>query len=367
MARKVGKINEIAVDLTSYDYFFNAIGGYGKSTFAYELGKLITKSDEGTFIITCGKEPEPKHIANAFYDVAHDWDELVNIADELCDNKAEYPNTKFVSIDSFDEFKRIAEEQSVKLYNRTVQDVSKRASTIAQAWGGYTRGEQKALELMLNIMDRFKRAGYSRLYIGHTKEKNKKDIYTDTEYSIITNKVEPMYYDSFKDKCNIAFTGYIEYTMTDLETIKDAFTKKEKQVGRIANSKRVLIFRDDENAIDTKCHFKHIEAKIDFSTENFIKAVSDAIKADIEDASGKPINDKEIAKIAKKQEKEKELEVAKNTAVQSNKALLDKIIENKDKLDMVKAKEILDKYGIATLSDENSPSQMYLDIIATLG
>ena len=51
MARR-GRICEMKRKFEDYDYVILGVGGIGKTTLAYELGKKITGSDEGTFIIT---------------------------------------------------------------------------------------------------------------------------------------------------------------------------------------------------------------------------------------------------------------------------------------------------------------------------
>ena len=54
-----------------------------------------------------------------------------------------------------------------------------------------------------------------------------------------------------------------------------------KKKGNLISQKKIIVFRDDDNAIDCKSHFAYIEPKIDFSVENFIKAVTDAIEQQI--------------------------------------------------------------------------------------
>ena len=45
----------------------------------------------------------------------------------------------------------------------------------------------------------------------------------------------------------------------------------------LTDRKRVMVFADDDNAIDTKTHFEYIAHKIDLSAEGLIKAVEEAI------------------------------------------------------------------------------------------
>ena len=59
MARKFGTINKMSEKFEDYSYIINGVGGIGKTTLVYEIGKLKTGSNEGTFIITCGGENKP--------------------------------------------------------------------------------------------------------------------------------------------------------------------------------------------------------------------------------------------------------------------------------------------------------------------
>ena len=158
MARKFGQTYRLSKNFEDYSYIINGIGGIGKTTMVYEIGKLITGSNEGTFIITCGVENKPKHIDDAFGDVAPDFKTFTEIVKELCENKVEYPDTKFVAIDSMDEFARITENYVVAEWNKTC-DINDRAKSISQAYKGFQKGESRACDLMLNqIMKQIGRA-----------------------------------------------------------------------------------------------------------------------------------------------------------------------------------------------------------------
>jgi hypothetical protein len=70
---------------------------------------------------------------------------------------------------------------------------------------------------------------------------------------------------------------YFEHIIENVEEKKNAFTKKMNKVGELVDRKRVMVFADDDNAIDTKTHFEYIAHKIDFSAESFVNAVEEAI------------------------------------------------------------------------------------------
>lgn len=276
MARKFGTINKMSEKFEDYSYIVNGVGGIGKTTLVYEIGKLITGSDEGTFIITCGGENKPKHIPGAFGDVAPDFKTFVAIVKELCDNKAEYPDTKFIAIDSLDEFARICENFVVAEWNATC-DINERAKSIAQAYKGYQKGENRACDLMIQQVMKLQNAGYSILEIGHTKTKLKEDLLTKVQFEQLTCNLDNKYYNALKDKVNLVAMCYWENVVENIEEKKNAFTKKMDKVGELTDRKRVMVFADDDNAIDTKTHFEYITHKIDLSAEGFIKAVEEAI------------------------------------------------------------------------------------------
>ena len=276
MARKFGKINKMSENFEDYSYIINGVGGIGKTTLVYEIGKIITGSDEGTFIITCGGENKPKHIPGAFGDVAPDFKTFCAIVKELCDNKEEYPNTRFVAIDSLDEYARITENFVVSEWNSQC-DINERAKSISQAYKGFQKGENRACDLMIQQVIKLQNAGYSILEIGHTRTKLKEDTITKVQFEQLTCNLDNKYYNALKDKVNLVAMCYWENTLENIEEKKNAFTKKMDKVGELTDRKRVMVFADDDNAIDTKTHFEYITSKIDLSAEGFIKAVEEAI------------------------------------------------------------------------------------------
>lgn len=289
--RKFGKINKMSEKFEDYSYIINGVGGIGKTTLVYEIGKLITGSDEGTFIITCGGENKPKHIPNAFGDVAPDFKTFVAIVKELCTNKEAYPDTKFVAIDSLDEYARITENYVVAEWNASC-DMADRAKSIKQAYKGYQAGENRACDLMIQQVMKLQDAGYSILEIGHTKTKAKSDVITQVQFEQLTCNLDNKYYNALKDKVNLVAMCYFEHVIENVEEKKNAFTKKMDKVGELVDRKRVMVFADDDNAIDCKSHFEYIAHKIDFDAEGFVKAVEEAIAMKIGNAPKKAATSK---------------------------------------------------------------------------
>lgn len=282
MARR-GRICEMKRKFEDYDYVILGVGGVGKTTLAYELGKKITGSDEGTFIITCGAENEPMHINGAFGETDRTFEEFVEGVDYLCKHREEYPNTKFVALDSADELVRITCDAVVREWNRICErtgDTASKAKSISQAYKGFQKGEDRAVDLIIKQIVKLKDAGYHLLYIGHTKVKSSTDVMQDnTKFDQLTCSVPPKFYNAIKDKANLAVMCYFENEIVGVKEEKNPFNKKMEKKGTLVNKKRVMLFTDDSNTVDTKTHFEYIVNKADMSADNLIKAVEDAIAA----------------------------------------------------------------------------------------
>ena len=288
MERKFGKTYKMSEKFEDYSYIINGVGGIGKTTLVYEIGKLVTGSNEGTFIITCGGENKPKHIPDAFGDVAPDFKTFVAIVKELCTNKEAYPDTKFVAIDSLDEFARIAEAYVIAEWNASC-DINERAKSISQAYKGFQKGESRACDLMIQQVMKLQEAGYSLLEIGHTKTKAKTDVITQVQFEQLTCNLDNKYYNALKDKVNLVAMCYFEHVIDNVEEKKNAFTKKMDKVGELVDRKRVMVFADDDNAIDCKSHFEYIAHKIDFDSKGFVEAVEEAIAMKLTAANGEEV------------------------------------------------------------------------------
>lgn len=279
MARKYGQTAVMGEKFYNYNYIINGVAAIGKTHLAHHLGVAASGSNEGTFIITCGREPIPEHIPNSpFYEHAKTFKQVLDIVKEITTNKADYPDTKFIAFDSVDELFRIAEQYVIKEWNDNCK-IDERAKSISQAYKGFQKGENRVCDLVVGILGQITDAGYRVIFIGHTKTKTTSDMYSGVSFDQITCSVDNKYYNLIKDKVNLVATCYYEKEIADIEEVKDAFSKKMKKKGNLISQKKVIVFADDDNAIDTKSHFANIVPKIDFSVDGFITAVEEAIAA----------------------------------------------------------------------------------------
>lgn len=277
MARKYGQVAKISRNFYDYNYIITGVASIGKTHLVHHLGIEASGSNEGTFIITCGREPKPTHIPNnPFYEHAVTFKDVLDIVKDITENRADYPDTKFIAFDSLDELYRVAEDYVIKEWNNQCK-IDERAKSISQAYKGFQKGENRVCDLVVKVLGMIEDAGLHWIIISHTKNKTQTDMYSGVSFEQITSSVDAKYYNVVKDKANLVATCYYEKEIADIEEVKDAFSKKMKKKGNLISQKKIIVFRDDDNAIDCKSHFAYIEPKIDFSVENFIKAVTDAI------------------------------------------------------------------------------------------
>ena len=124
---------------------------------------------------------------------------------------------------------------------------------------------------------------------------------TKIQYEQLTCNLDNKYYNALKDKVNLVAMCYFESTMDNVEEKKNAFTKKMVKVGELTDRKRVMIFADDDNAIDTKSHFEYITSKIELDAQGFIDAVEEAIQAKLAATNGTSVKKKVKSKPVKEE------------------------------------------------------------------
>ena len=302
----IGKKNKVRADLSNYSVLFNGIAGIGKTTLFFDVANSLYGEDGG-LLISIGEEPRPHHIPNAFYDEVDTFGQLIKMVDELCKQRnGAYSNIRLIGIDTVDEVFKLAEAYVIAEYNASVEDASKRTNTIRRAYGGYRAGEDRVKDLVVKTLFKLRKYNYGLFMIGHTKLKAKRDKLEEVEYEQLTSNLSADYYNTLKDKVNVVATAYVKRNFNNTKTEKDQYTKKDKTVGELISEQRVIVFRDDEFAIDCKSHFPDIVESCEFSSNAFITAITDAIKSQLAKQHNVAISDEQLKEIQQEQIKERD-------------------------------------------------------------
>lgn len=347
---KFGRPNHVKIDPLAYNICLLGESKVGKTTLIKEVCEKLT-SDEGYMFLEIGQERGCDAIEGVMHincpEWSMDYDEATNsagfedVVDDIIDNKStDYPDLKVVIIDTYDQLIDIAEAEAIRLWNRENPD--KRVGSINAAWGGFGKGDKKAIELMFSKIAELRNVGVSTIIIGHIKTKNVTDPVTGETYQTLTSDQQQNYFSALKKNLHFLGLAYIDRQIVKEKTgKKNIVTNKEEIVGKVKGEARKIKFRDDNFCVDSGSRFANIVEEIDLNADQFIEALINAIKAE-QSKSGKTFEDTKAEQ--EKAEAERIKAIAKAEAKNKEKKELDSILgeitafikENKSNMDVVK-------------------------------
>jgi len=375
-----GKKNVVKIDPLAYNIGLIGESGIGKTTIIKEMCEKLTGSNDGYLFLECGKEDGADAINGINYincpEWSADYDEFSNsigfedLVDDIIDNKTtEYPLLRTVIIDTYDQLIEIAKPEVIRMHNR--ENPEKPVKSIKAAFGGYMAGEDKATEIVLEKLWSLKKVGVSFIIIGHVKQREQEDVSTGQKWTSLTTNMSMRDFNAIKTKLHFLGVASIDREIVQEKTGKKDNKGKDVTKGVIAKESRKITFRDDSYSIDSKSRFADIVPEIEFTPDALIKAITDAIKNEL-DKSNRDVEDvkkeqeaeeaerlKEIAKAEKDKKETKKLEdvVSKITDyIKANKSDMDKI-----KPIIAKAKEL--GYDNPTMIDNIEDAKKVLVLI----
>lgn len=303
---KYGKKVEIQLNPLHYNIALLGESGIGKSTLIKEVCEKLA-SEDGYIHFDIGRESGADAIQGMISEPIDSWGKAIEVVDDIVENRAEYPNLQVVIWDTFDELILLAEAEVIRLHNKKNPD--KKVDTINGAWGGFGKGQDKAIELILDKIWELKKVGVSSIIIGHVKRSDITDVITQETYSKLTADVQQRYFNAIKNKMHFVGLAYIDRSIVREKTgRKNIVTKEDIMTNKVVSESRMISFRDDTYSVESKSRFADIVDKIPFNADAFIKAMNDAILAEAKKGTTS------IADLEKKQkaeEKAKEAEIKK--------------------------------------------------------
>lgn len=316
---KYGKKNQIDLNPLSYQICLCGIGGIGKTTIAKEICEKLV-GEEGYIHFNIAREGGVSAIANIVSEDIEDWTKLVDVCDDIIENKeTDYSKLKVVIWDSLDELIRIGEIETIRVHNKSLKEGQPKATSILQCMGGFGKGNDYCINMILDKMWELKNVGVQSFIIAHSKKSDLVDPITQTTYSQLTADAQQRYFNAVRNKMDIIAMAYIDREISEENTgRKNIVTKKDITFNKVTSEARVITFRDDSFSVDSKSRFANIVDRIPFDADAFIEAIQNAIKAE-QDSKG--ISETE----AKKNQKAKDERLAKEAAEYSKAAKDNKV------------------------------------------
>lgn len=299
MARKFGKKNHVKIDPFSYSLMLLGEPKVGKTTLLYEVAEKLVGED-GYIFAELYREQGADAIEGIVAESIPSWEDWTEFVDDIVDNKSvDYTDLRVVFVDTYDQYILLAEQEALRLWNKKNPD--KRVDSLNAAWNGFGAGSKKAIELMFEQIDRLESVGVKVWFIGHVKTKEVKNIYNDETYTILTSDQQQNYFNALKKNLHFLCLAYFDRELQKEKTgKKNIVTKKDEMKTIIKDEVRKIKFRDDSFVVDSGSRFSHIKQEIDFDADEFINAIVDAIKYEIE-SKGKSLDERktEEAEIVK--------------------------------------------------------------------
>ena len=346
---KFGKKNKVSLNPLDANICLLGLPKIGKTTIMKEIAEKLVGED-GYLFLEMYRENGAKYIEDIVYEDVPDWDTFVEIIDDIIDNRTtDYEDLKVVFIDTLDNALQLAEQESIRLWNK--ENPQKRTTAINAAWGGFMKGQDKAMELLQEQLFRLRTVGVAFSVIGHVKQSTVTDPITNETYQQITSDVSNRYFNQLKKNIDLVGIAYI-----DRELVKSKVNGKE--ISTVKSETRKIKFRDDNYTVDSGSRMSQIVSEINFDADEFIEAMRNALEAEVK-KGGKSVADRK--KENEKEEAENMKRIAEAEANAKAEKKLDtikaEIIEffTANKTDMAKIKPVLE---LCRKSGFNNPNEI---------
>ena len=236
---KFGKKKNIELTPLNYSILLAGIGGIGKTTLSKEYAEKIVGED-GYIHFNIGREGGASALSNFASEDIESWEKLEEVIDDIVENKdSDYPDLKLVIWDSLDELLVLGEKETIRIYNRDHKD--HKAETINGCFGGFGKGLDYNLNLILDAIWKLKSVGVQSFIIAHTKRADIVDPITQTTYSQLTADAMQRYFNNIKNKMDIVAMAYIDRDIVTENTGRKDIKNKDITINKVANETYVYL------------------------------------------------------------------------------------------------------------------------------
>lgn len=274
------KRNTISQNLEDYSIALLGEAGVGKTTLMVETCEKEFGAD-GYVIFNMGAEQGVDCIDGAAYIDIPNWKALDTTTKDMIKNRdTDYKDVKVIVYDTLDQLFEFGEREVIRRFNAENMGEKnfKQCTSINSAYGGFGRGLDKNIEFVIKTITDLQTAGYRVWYTAHLKSRDIVDAVSGESYTQLTASMPQKYFNAIKDKMHCVGVACIDRTIeTEGTGRKNVVTHQEITINKVKEERRKIVFRDDNYSVDSKSRFKNIVPEITMNTDEFIKALKDAI------------------------------------------------------------------------------------------
>ena len=270
------KPNKVEVNVLKYKHLIAGRPKAGKTTL---FAKVVEKKYDGDMSkgLLVAFEKGYQALKDVHAIDIEEWEDFIDLVDELVDTKDEN-SYEVIALDTIDVL--IKRATSYVLQKAGIKDKKKYDALADMSWGA---GYELLDTAIAEQIDKLDHAGYHLFFLTHDKDKTVKQK-DGLEY----------------DKTVISAGGRAgEYFKNSADMIHFIDLTKEVEKGKKID-KRYIYFRGDGD-LEAGSRFPKIVKRVEYSVDNFINAIEDAIRAEYDGDEGK-------VEEARKQEEAKEVE-----------------------------------------------------------
>lgn len=279
MARSFGRKNTVNRDMFAYNVMLLGESGVGKTSMMAEVMKKFCNDDE-YLVLQIGKEEGCKAINGLMWEQIDTWKQFTSFVDEVVKNREDWGSLKCVTLDTIDQLIELATPHTIRLWNTS--QMSKKdfvqADTLNQSWGGFGKGDEKMMSLILDQIWKLKSVGVSVFLVGHTRRRESVDPVSGLTYSTMSASISLSNFEKIKTKMDVVAIAYIDREMVSRDFGKENIvTKKQQKINEVTNEARKVAFRSSAYVLDSKSRFPDIISEVPLDASAFVEAIQDAI------------------------------------------------------------------------------------------
>lgn len=313
MLNKVVK-NEVTADILQYKQLIAGRPKAGKTSLFHGIVKEKFDGDMSKGLLVAFEKGYSALDGIHAVDI-EEWEDFQDLVEELVDNKDEV-SYEVLGFDTIDILIKLATQYVVA--KQSIADKKRYTAINDIGWGkGYALMEEEIAEQV----GKLDQAGYGLFFITHDKDTTM-TTREGLEYNKTIISAGGRGGDYFRNTADLIV--FIELTKE---------IEKGKQV-----DKRYIYFRGDAD-MEAGSRFKYAPTRVEYSTENYINAIEDAIKKEYgSDEAVEEAKEKQAEEAVKKEEeKKKEESVTPEDLI----AKIDKQLKDVSKDDKVRLAELL--------------------------